>query len=236
MSVRVKFEMTPESQALIQRMATRPARLRKAMKSALRQGLEETAAHLQTAYLRGGSVATRRDGSAPLAVRSGSLLRSVVSRVDQALSGFIGAGGSGAPQAGVLLGAGETTIKPVNAKHLWIPVADNLTRSGQARLSPRAAFDLVTPSGKKALRIFRSRKGNLVAGVSDKDVKLPGVSRKGFKLLFALKDQVTVKGTDALALAVDDKRDRIRDIIQRAVTAVLRGEDAGSDSGGGGDA
>jgi len=214
----INISLDPRSEALIKRHGERASVIGQAIEDALRLGLAEIAAHLQTDYMRGGSPMAQRGGLLPLAVRSGALLGSVRSQIDRPLSGFVGAGaGAAGAYARVILGDGTTTIVPRRAKHLWIPVGQNLTRSGQTRMSPRAAMELRGPKGGRQLKIFRSRSGNLVAVLMEgKRTK----ARRG-RVMFVLKDSVQVKGTDALAKATDDKRQRVQELIQDAVQGVM---------------
>lgn len=229
MSAVVSIQLSPEGRAAIERHKQWAPQVTKAIDTALRMTLVSMENYTKVNLLRGGNWRSPRNGSLPLASRSGALLGAVTHAVDQPpFSGYIGtsANSPAAAYAKVLLGEGTTTIKPKSAKHLWIPIADNLTGSGQMRMSPREAFEHVTTSGKKLLRIFKSKAGNLVAFLpeareaSDVETRQQGYAATGRrykrgknkgrqrgKLLFVLKDQVTIKGTGALAQAINAKRD-----------------------------
>ncbi len=214
MSATLKIAMTPQSLRLIERHQQRATRLREALSGALRQGLEEAGAHVQDAKLSGTwSPGKRTNGQTPVNVRSSSLRRSIMSHLDQPLSGFVGSRqGEASAYAATILGDETTVIRPKTAGHLWIPIADNLTSSGQTKRSPREAMSITNAKGKRALRIFKSKAGNLVAflptGGRFKRATKGGRKKGDVKgeLLFVLKKQVTVKGTGALAEGVEEKR------------------------------
>lgn len=229
MTLRIRINITPEAAQLIARHEKRPGEVRRELQKAVGQGAEEVASHLQLKYLRGGNWKQRRDGQAPLAARSGGLLRSIGTRRAPATTSTHGVTfasdvgsirGPATRYAAMHLGQGTTTIRPKSAKNLWIPVADNLNPSGQMRISPREAMSRRGKRGGRLLSIFKSRRGNIVAVLRD---KVPGVKRKGGKLLFVLKKSVQVKGTDALALAVQDQAPRLRQIFQQAVMHGMKG-------------
>lgn len=159
-----------------------------------------------------------------IAVRTGSLRQSVDSKVDEPDSGWIGVDGGPASQyAAVILGGDAVTIRPRQARHLWIPVGDNVDAGGRMRISPREAMGRRGKRGGRLLSIFKSRRGNLVAVLRD---KVPGVRRRGGKLLFVLKDSVTVEGRDALAKGADEMRDRMAEVIGQRINAALTEETA----------
>jgi hypothetical protein len=220
----VKISLTPESQAAIATAGDGLAKLGGNMARTLRAGLAAAEGTLKSSYLRGGSLKSSRGGQAPLAVRSGALIAAATSGLDSrnALSGYVGViEGTATKYAAVLLGSGETTIKPKNAKHLWIPVGDNLNPSGIARISPREAMGLRDEEGKPALR-FIHRGSTTLVGTTE---KVPGKRKTKVKLriLFVLKDQVTVKGTDALAMAVEDTLPEITESLGATVAAFVNG-------------
>jgi hypothetical protein len=174
--------------------------------------------------------------------------QSIRAELDEDLSGYVGSVGS--KYAKVHLGGDTWVMTPKNAKHLWIPIADNLGGGGQMRMSPRAAMDVRTVTGKRALRIFKSKAGNLVAFLpeghqaSNVQTRETGLKltnaryargknkgRQKGKLLFVLKDSVEVKGTNALELAVMDKLPRIGELLQAGVDRALS-SDTGSSGGG----
>lgn len=244
--IALRFKLDDASQRVLAEHAKRPQRIHAELRRRLRQGLSEAEAHLQDAYLRGGNWREKRGGKGPLAVRTGRLVGSTRSDVDEEFSGYVGSANN--KYAKVHLGGDTWVMTPKNAKHLWIPIADNLGDGGVPRMSPRAAMDVRTPTGKRALRIFKSKAGNLVAFlpgklVEDKVGKRLGLvsgsgvtavsdgrytrgknkGRQKGKLLFVLKDQVEVKGTDALANAVNDKKGRMVELLQSGLNSALEG-------------
>jgi len=220
---RISVELTPESKRVIEAHAKRPAMVFRSLQDALSQGLNEAATHVMvnklSAPFRFGE---KRGGSTPVATRTGALRASITAKRDEPLSGFVGSTqGPASSYARTILGDEDVTITPVNAKHLWIPLSDNLTKAGRVRLTPRAAMDLKGPKGGRRLRIFTSKAGNLIAGMKG---PVPGVRRKGFIPLFVLKDEVTIKGTNALYEGVEEKHDRIRDLLEEAIVGAMEGK------------
>ncbi len=222
----ISIGLTDASEAAIRRNADRPRRVIGLLGRALDQGLAETEAHLQSRYLTGGDVRQPRRGRAPLAVRSGLLRNSTDSRRTGPLSGIVGIQrGPASAYAGVQLGKGKKTITPKRSKHLWIPIADNLTGSGQTRMTPREAMSKKGPRGGRRLSIFVSKRGNLVAVLRTGGTFKRG-ARKGQakgKLLFRLAKSVTVEGTDGLAQSVIDKSPRLQQLVALAMREGLEG-------------
>lgn len=219
--MKIRIEMSPESLRVIEQHAERPSLLIANLRAVHRQWMNETESHLKARYLAGGDTRSKRRGRPPLAVRSRGLQDSTFVDQDTGgggnVAGDIGAGRARARKyARMQLGKGTTTIRPVSAKYLWIPIADNLTRGGRARMSPRDAMSRTGPTGKRLLQIFRSRRGNLVA-------VMPDAKKKRGRLLFALKESVTVEGTDALARSVEDRRPRMRELLRQAIHAAEEG-------------
>lgn len=244
MSIEIRTSLTRESERVIQDNAQRPSRVLRELKKAIGRAGGEIEGHLVNTQLRGGDVSKKRGGDLPLAVRSGSLLQSTFSRVVPGKLSFeVGAGkGTAARYAQTLLSGGVTTITPKNANHLWIPIADNVTKSGQTRMSPREAMSKTSPTGKRLLRIFKSKKGNMVAvlpearqasRLSDREsVFAPTGGRfkrgkkKGLdkgKLLFVLKDSVQIRGTDGLRIAVEERLGRVRELLEQGLLRGLEG-------------
>lgn len=226
MTVVLRLGLTEQSERVISAQRGAARRLVQRLGLAVRMSLAETEAHLQANYLRGGSVKTQRGGQAPLAVRSGALLRSTSHAMDQPLSGVVSAGGGNAGKyAATLLGRGTTRIVPRFARNLWIPIADNLSKSGLARMSPREAMGQIDQRGKRRLRFFTSRRGNLLAFLPDaaggKFARGKNKGRARGKLLFVLKKSVEIEGTDAMALAGRDKISRTRELLQEAILSAL---------------
>ncbi|MEM6392512.1 MAG: hypothetical protein AAF797_07045 [Planctomycetota bacterium] len=191
MSAAVQVGLTESSQRVVASWPERSIVIAEALDRGTDQILAEGEAYVKNVKLSGD----------PVGLRSGTLRNAMDHRKTRPFEGVIGVGEGPASQyANAILGDQATTITPKNAKHLWVPVADNLNPSGQTRLSPRAAFDQY---GKR-LRIFRSKAGNLVVFGAEGGRFKRG-ARKGLakgKLLFVLKDQVVIEGTDALAEGV----------------------------------
>ena len=225
MTAEIHIAITDEGRRAIERMAQAPRKLAAALSDALQRTLVAMENHLKADLLSGSYSPGRTvGGSTPVGIRSGALRQSVTHQVDRSLSGWVGtAGGPASAYARVILGDGTTTITPKRAKHLWIPVASNVGPSGQMRMSPREAFEQTGPKGGKLLSIFRSKSGNLVAflraGGKYKRATKAGRRRGDLKgrLLFVLKYEVRVKGTDALAQAVRDKRRLLTDNLNAAL-------------------
>lgn len=218
---RITLSLTPESTRVIARHRAGAAALRRQLGAALRQGLYEAEAHLKITYLRGGDAKTPRGGQPPLAVRSGALLGDTTHQLDQPLSGWVGvASGRSTRYARTVLGKGTTTIRPRNAKHLWVPIADNLDAGGRMRLSPTQVMSATNAKGKKAVRFITGASGKTVVAL---ETKVPGVRRQDLKFMFVLRDQVEVEGTDALATAVSERTDRIEMLLRQAAAAAFGG-------------
>lgn len=222
--IRIRMQMSEESIRIINAHAERPRKFALALRSGLGQALDETASYIKRTKFTGfrrGTLGGKRD---MIAVRTGSLRQSVDSKVDEPDSGWIGVDGGPASQyAAVILGGDAVTIRPRQARHLWIPVGDNVDAGGRMRISPREAMGRRGKRGGRLLSIFKSRRGNLVAVLRD---KVPGVRRRGGKLLFVLKDSVTVEGRDALAKGADEMRDRMAEVIGQRINAALTEETA----------
>lgn len=230
MSVVVRISRDPASRQLIAQRRRRPQQLRQELEAGLRQGLAETETHLIRNHLTGGDWRTPRSGRSPLAVRTGALRQSVTHDIDQPpYSGYIGTReGPASKYARMLLDAGSTTIRPKSANHLWIPIADNLNASGIMRQSPREVMNQVSHTGKRLARFFRSKRDNLVVFLADLGggtyTRGKNKGRAKGKLMFVLKDSVTIQGTDALATSATQMSGRIGTIIGDRMRAVLTGE------------
>lgn len=225
--VTILYGLDPNSDSVYSQHAQRSPRLVAGVHDALSQGLNETAAHLASRYLVGGSTGVRRGGKAPLASRSGALVGSIDARMTGTWEGEVGAIRGAKRYAKVLLTAGTTVITPKSAKNLWIPAGDNAYPKRKNPMSPREAMSKRGPSGKRLLSIFMSKAGNLVAFLRDpKGGRFSRGKSKGRlrgKLLFVLKKRVEIQGSDALALAVEDKRPRVRSLIQTAANNAIGG-------------
>ena len=227
MSVALSIGLTPASLDVMSRWETAPARIGQAISTGMEMILINVENHLKADKLS-GKAGAGGGGSTPVGLRSGSLRQSISHKRDEPLSGYVGSTkGPATKYARSILGPDDTTIRPVNAKHLWIPIADNLTRGTlQQRMSPTAAFEEGKKQGQ-SLRVFRSKKGNLVAllttgGTYKRDTKAgrKAGDAKG-KLLFVLKEEVTIRGTDALAQAAIEELDNSRDILNRQIEGAI---------------
>ena len=251
MAAILHISITPEGLAVIAAHKERPERLARAIQDALSRGLYDIENHLKKEMLRGGDWKAKRNGALPLAVRSGGLISSISHGLYNITSGFVGViNGPATKYARALLGPDTTTITPKSASHLWVPIADNLNTSGQMKFSPSWAMSQVGPTGKRLLRIFKSKAGNLVAflpaavgrdadggeTVTPTHGKFKRGKRKGKQkglLLFVLKDSITLQGTDALAKAFEARRPVFEAILQDAVEAALDTPGSSTQSAGG---
>lgn len=218
--VAVQLKLTPESEQTIREFAGKPDEVRAALRRGLAQGLEEAATHLKTQHLSGRF--RKGGGRTPgqVNLRSGMLRNSVITKRTEPLSGFVGVTRGPATQyAATILGDETTTITPKRSQHLWIPVADNLTRSGQSRLTPREALGLTSDSGKRQTFIVTSSRGNKVVLTRG---PVPGTrQRQRPRLLFVLKDSVTVRGSGAMAASAETMAPRVRDILNEHIQRSL---------------
>lgn len=240
--IRVQVRLSPRSEQLLRDYPARAALAVDNTGRAIDQGAREIEAWMQTHLMTGGDWHKHRGGEPPLAVRSGLLRRSTYARMTGRTSAVVGAGqGASARYANAVLGEQITTITPKQARHLWIPIADNLNAGGTMRISPREAMAMRTPTGKRLLRIFKSRAGNLVAflpearqasstrdrsevwaatGARFKSGKKKALG-KG-RLLFTLKKSVTVEGIRAISRAVAEKKTRVVSLVRRGLARALR--------------
>lgn len=223
----VVYQLDPASERVYQQHAGRAPRLLQMVDDALVQGTDETAAHLQNKYLRGGNPNVKRSGKPPLAVRSTALVTSVGFKKVGTWQTIVGSIKGVAKHARMLLLDGVTTITPKVAKFLWIPIGDNRSKRGGAKISPREALSKTGPRGGRLLRIFMSSNKNLVAFLRDAKggtyTKGKNKGRQRGRLLFVLKKRVEVEGTNALPLAVEDKRSRVTSLLQLATNTALEG-------------
>lgn len=216
--VSIRHELDPASRRVIEQHHERPGRLLQALTEAHVQVLVEVESYVKTNKLTGQDVN----------VRSGALRQAITHEIDGFLSGWVGTSeGPASAYAATILGDQLVKITPQNAKHLWIPVADNLTASGQMRMSPREAFEQRGPRGGRLLSIFRSKSGNLVAVLRTGGVRKRSNYKTGRmageakgKLLYVLKDHVEIQGTDALAEGANEMRPRMVEIYRQKIASV----------------
>jgi hypothetical protein len=232
MAVAISIGFTPESSALLAQWDGTSRRLVDELDRAFVQFVNEAESSIKANELSGTPGSKDQVG-----VRSGALRQAVTGEVDKPLGGFVGTNrGTTTPYARAILGPDKTTITPKRAKHLWVPVAANLTPSGIARYTPRALFDTF---GDR-VKIFESKKGNTVVFVEDPKTEGGGratykktvyqndgrVSRQGDakgKLYFVLKDQVVIEGTDALAKGVQRMMPRGQQLLADAIARAIPG-------------
>lgn len=240
MAVAIKIGFTPESERLLAQWDGVDRRLVDELDRAFTRFINETESSIKLNELSGRS-GSGSGGGTPVGLRSGALRQAVTGEEDGPLSGFVGTTrGSTTPYARAILGPDDTTIKPVNAKKLWVPIADNLNPSGVARFTPRALFDQF---GDR-VKIFTSKAGNTVVFVEDPRTEDGGratykktvyqkdgrVSRKGEakgKLYFVLKDQVVIHGTDALARGAARMMPRGQELLADAIRRAMPGPTSG---------
>ena len=198
-----RVSLTHQSRRVIEQHSRWPEQLTTALQKRLEQGLTEAENHLKINYLS-GAAGSGSGGNVPVGLRSGTLRQSVTSKRDEPLSGFVGVTRGPATQyAPVILGDRDVTIRPKNAKHLWIPVESNRSRRGGAKVTPREAM------GREGFFLKRSSGGGMVG--------LQENSEGQVRLMFVLKKEVTIHGTDALRLGVRDKQQRIRELLTGAI-------------------
>ncbi len=225
MSVAISIGFSAQAKAIIAQWRTAPQAIAQALDDGMTQVLAETAASLKVNELSGAN-------GGP-GMRSRNLRDAITFEKTGPAEGVVGtSAGVTSPYAKAILGPDTTTIKPKQAKHLWVPIADNLNPSGVAQFTPRALFDQF---GSR-VKIFKSKAGNTVVFVEDPKTKEGKRSRfkrdtkagrkagdlKG-KLMFVLKDEVTIQGTDALARGVQRMMPRAQDILSQRLAAALPG-------------
>ncbi|MEL7087612.1 MAG: hypothetical protein AAGL98_04100 [Planctomycetota bacterium] len=220
--------LTPASLAVIDRQADGMQRVAEALDAGMDQVLSESESYIKAEQFSGGP----SPGGGQVGVRTGGLRQDITHERTGPLSGTVGTTSRTSDYARAVLGPDATTIRPRNAKKLWVPIADNLNASGVSRFSPRALFDAF---GRDRIQIFESKKGNTVVFVQDernedgsqsrfkRDSKKSGRSKGDLKgrLMFVLKDQVVIQGTDALAAGVRAMGDRASEILTAKVREAL---------------
>jgi hypothetical protein len=225
----IAIALTSKSQQVIAQWQQRPRQTVEAIEAGVAQALAEVESYIKTHKLSGQSAK----------VRSGALRQDLTHVQTDPLGGHVGTTARTAAYARTILGPDAVTIRPVNAKYLWVPIADNLNPSGLARMTPREAMALTDTKGKRLLRIFTSKAGNLVAflpeafAASDPVTRTRGAVRSGRKfkrgakkglgrgkLLFVLKRFVVVQGTDALAEGAREMQTRITVIFNSKLQEV----------------
>ncbi|MEO0476692.1 MAG: hypothetical protein AAF085_12100 [Planctomycetota bacterium] len=228
MAFAVAMGFTPESQAQLDQWDGVDQRLGQELANAFDQFITEVESSVKANELSGQDVN----------VRTGNLRQAVKGEVDGPLKGFVGTTqGTTTPYAKPILGSGTTTIKPVNAKKLWVPVGKNLNPSGVARFTPRALYDTF---GKNRISIFTSKKGNTVVFLKDpktEDGRVARFKRNVFRgdgrvtrkgdlkgqIMFVLKDEVIIVGTDALAKGVLRMIPRGQQLLGDAIDSAITG-------------
>ena len=225
----IRITLTPPSTAELERMVQAPQVFVGNVEHALQRSLVSLENELKINLLRGGAEGAKRNGQTPLAVRSGALLQAITHELQGPFTGVYGAAqGPASAYARTILGDGSTTITPKKAKHLWIPAGENAFPKRRQPMTPSEAFEKKGPKGGTLLSIFRSKNGNLVAFLRDPKggtfTKGKNKGRQRGKLMFVLKDEVTIEGTDALAVAYENRASHIDGLFNRALEMAIAGE------------
>lgn len=217
MALTYNLAITKESERVIDDHARRPADARAALRTWLRDILTDAEQQTKLAfepYSKGGQT-SRGGDDGKIQMRSRMLRNAVTFALDRSnFRGWYGLpDGAGVIKYGWLLTDEKKTIVPKNANHLWIPIADNLTASGVTRMTPREAMNVRGPRGGRAIRIFTSKKGNLVAMLPKNTGKGRKTHARGerkgqrkMSLLFVLKDRVEVQGRGVLERVAEQRR------------------------------
>jgi hypothetical protein len=225
MSATLRIGMTDESKRVIERHQGRAAQLLAALSAGVDRGLRETAAYIMANKFRAYTAGQRGVVNGVAGMRSRSLRDSIDSVMTDDLAGNVGVRkGPAIKYARMQLGADATTIKPVSAKWLWIPVGKNLNPSGETRKSPTEALEEKLADGGRALQLLIGPGGEGVAFMRTGGKYQRGEKRgqtKGY-VAFVLKKSVTVQGSDALAQGVQESAPRIRQILQEKIDEVRK--------------
>lgn len=229
----VHLQLTDASRRVIARHAGALPRLGRNLAAAHAQGLDETVQRVRRNRLNEKFVRGESAPSDKRRRRSGQLADNVTRGVDAPLDGWAGvpSGTPASAYAATQLTDGATTIKPVDATYLWIPLGFNLTNKGMQRMSPTEAREKTKTRKRKTkgrtgpvqlLRIIKSKAGNLIAMLPGEVV--PGVRRNGLVPMFALKKQVTVHGADVIGDEAQDMRPRFTELYSRAIIDAVGGD------------
>ncbi len=229
MSVAIAIGFTPESVRAMQQWDRVSTDLVENLDQAFSQFIIEVESFVKNEYFGQGKEINNR---------TSNLFQAVKGEVIGPLKGFVGTTqGTTTPYARAILGPGQTRITPKNKSHLWVPVANNLNPSGVTRYTPKGLYDTF---GKDRISIFTSKRGNTVVFV--KDEKNEDGSNQRFKratkagrrrgdlkgrLMFVLKDEVIIEGTDALAKGVQRMLPRGNELINDAVARSFPGPGGG---------
>ena len=231
MGVAIAFGFAPRSESLLARWQEAPQRVAEALDGGMDQVLAEVEASIKVNELS-GKAGSGGGGNTPVGLRSGNLRQDITHERDEGLAGTVGTTQRTSHYARAILGPDTTTITPVNAENIWVPIADNLNPSKVARYSPRELFD---EFDEDRIDIFTSKAGNTVVFLRDPKTEDGGNDRfkrntkagrkkgdlKG-RLMFVLKDQVVIEGTDALAEGAENMRPRIAEIFDVRLDGVRR--------------
>lgn len=217
----IAIGLTSTSQRIIANWQQYPSQIVEAIDGGVGQLLAETETFIKANKLSGQSAK----------VRSGALRQDLTHEQTDTFGGFVGTTARTSPYASTILGPDAVTIKPVNAKYLWVPLPGNLQHLPSS-LTPREALELKGPTGKRRVSIFTSKAGNLIAFLKDVDDEgntqrfkrnTKGGRKKGElkgKPIFVLKDQVIVQGTDALAEGASEMSTRGTIILNTRIQAI----------------
>lgn len=214
----ISIGLTSASAAVIERFADARQRVATAIDEGVTQVLIEAESFVKDRAFAGGA----SPGGGQVGIRSGALRRDITHERTGPGRGLVGTTENTSSYARAILGPDATTIRPVRANKLWIPIADNLSANGETRITPSGLFDSFERS---RIKIFTSDAGNQVVFLENE--RTPGQpaddgGRTPGRLLFVLKDQVVIQGTDALARTVESfGSDRGREILEGKIREAL---------------
>lgn len=220
MTAAIHIGLAEADQRLIEAWQDRPRDVVESIDAGVEDVLIDIENHLKLRLFTGG--VGPGGGRLPVGSRSPDGLRQDITheRTDR-FGGTVGTTERTSAYAKPILGPDTTTIRPRDAGHLWVPTPDNLDPSGNMRHTPRDVMSLLSPTGKRRARFFYSKRGKLVVFLPD---QRGGTYTKGKKkgqmrgdLLFVLKDEVVIHGTDALAKAFEDRRSESERILSNAL-------------------
>lgn len=197
--MQIELKMGDGYKAMLVRLGSMAANLKRSVDTGLKLGAIETASHIAQTKLTGQD----------LHVRSGRLRRAITGGLVESGTAFVGIDSPTPVDDYSWLLMGETkTITPKKGKRLAIPLSAALTPTGQPRYpeGPRSIaglFFLKTKSGTELLMLDKDK------GKGQKG------KRKGKRRLiplFVLKESVTITASSALP---DGVQERIGNITER---------------------
>jgi hypothetical protein len=187
--------------AFVARVAKLPATVQGAVLKAMGRVGRELERHVKQNKLSGQL----------LDYRSGNMRRAVFHEVGTLPGGDsfarVGVDIKKAPQARIQELGG--VIRPKRAKHLTIPLKAAQTANGVARFSARDVID-------------RPQTFGYVGTFTHNDVIFGKKADGGFEPLFALKDQVTIKGVGYLSSTAEEKKAWVAETINDAAAKAFK--------------